>query len=174
MASSIIPTGVERTFDESDILVSKTDTKGRITYCNHLFSDIAGYSTEFLMGQPHSCVRHPEMPRAVFKLLWDALSAKREIFAYVKNLSSNGDHYWVFAHVTPSYDANGQVIGYHSARRAPNRRVLNEVIEPLYAGLLAAEAKQTNRKQGLQASSANLNGLLKDKGVSYDRFILTC
>lgn len=173
MATSIMPTSVERFFDEGEILVSKTDTRGRITYCNELFRDIAGYTNSDLIGEPHNCVRHPEMPRSVFKILWDALSAKREVFAYVKNLSSNGDHYWVFAHVTPSYDGNGDVVGYHSARRAPNRRVLSEIIEPLYRDLVQIENKQTNRKQGLENGFAHLTNLLKEKGVSYDQFILT-
>ena len=163
MATSIQPTGVERHFDEGEILVSKTDTRGRITYCNQQFRDIAGYSNQHLVGEPHSCVRHPDMPRSVFKILWDALSAKREVFAYVKNLSSNGDHYWVFAHVTPSYDGNGDVVGYHSARRAPNRTVLNEVIEPLYKDLVDIENRPANRKQGLEDAHKHLTDILDNK-----------
>lgn len=173
MATSISPTGVERFFDEGEILVSKTDTRGRITYCNQQFRDIAGYSNTELVGKQHSCVRHPEMPRSVFKLLWNSLNARREVFAYVKNLSSNGDHYWVFAHVTPSYDGNGDVVGYHSARRAPNRDTLTRVIEPLYNDLVQTENQVTNRKQGLEAGSKHLTELLASRRVSYDQFILT-
>lgn len=173
VSASIQPTGVERVFDEGEILVSKTDPKGRITYCNALFRDIAGYENSYLLGEPHSCVRHPGMPRTIFKVLWNNLNAKREVFAYVKNLSGNGDHYWVFAHVTPSFDAAGQIVGYHSARRAPNRQALNEVIEPLYGELLQEESKHTNRKKGLEAGFAKLESILSSKGVSYDQFILT-
>lgn len=173
MGRSIHPTGVERFFDESEILVSKTDIRGRITYCNQQFRHIAGYSNKQLVGEPHSCVRHPDMPRSVFKILWDGLTAKREVFAYVKNLSANGDHYWVFAHVTPSYDGDGKVIGYHSARRAPNRSILNSVIEPLYRDLITIEDGPANRKQGMEAGSKHLNEILESKRVSYDQFILT-
>ena len=173
MATSITPTGVERFFDEGEILVSKTDTRGRITYCNQQFRDIAGYRNTELVGEQHSCVRHPEMPRSVFKLLWDTLSARREVFAYVKNLSSNGDHYWVFAHVTPSYDGSGDVVGYHSARRAPNREVLTRIVEPLYKDLIKAENQVTNRKQGLEAGAKHLTELLASRRVSYDQFILS-
>ncbi|HAT86339.1 PAS domain-containing protein [Cohaesibacter gelatinilyticus] len=173
MSTSLTPTGVERFFDEGEILVSKTDTRGRITYCNEIFRDIAGYDNADLLGEPHSCVRHPEMPRTVFKILWEALQAKREIFAYVKNLSSNGDHYWVFAHVTPSYDGNGDVVGFHSARRCPDRKVLNEVIEPLYRDLIRLETSENNRKNGLEKGFDYLTDLLKNKGLSYDQFILT-
>jgi len=108
MARQDVPlTGVERFFDADEVIVSKTDLKGRITYANRVFQRVAGYGEAELMGAPHSIVRHPAMPRCVFKLLWDTLEAKQEIFAYVINRARNGDHYWVFAHVTPSFDAGG-------------------------------------------------------------------
>lgn len=173
MTTKISPTGIERHFDVTEMLVSKTDLKGRITYSNQLFRDVAGYKTKELMGQPHNCVRHPDMPRAVFKLLWGALEAKREIFAYVKNMASNGDHYWVFAHVTPSYDEKGDVVGYHSARRAPKRDVLSTIIEPLYKELLTIEQSEQNRKVGMEKSSNRLAEILEEKRMTYDQFILT-
>ncbi|TLP43139.1 PAS domain-containing protein [Cohaesibacter sp. CAU 1516] len=173
MAQRIMPTGLERHFDPGEMLVSKTDMKGRITYCNQLFRTIAGYSNKELLGQPHSCVRHPDMPRAVFKHLWTALEARREVFAYVKNMASNGDHYWVFAHVTPSLNGSGQVIGYHSARRAPERSILSDVIEPLYRDLRAIENGEDNRKVGLQKSTNHLADILEEKRTTYDQFILT-
>ena len=95
--------GVERVLRDDEIVVSKTDTKGRITYCNDTFIRMAGYSEPELMGQPHSIVRHPAMPRCAFKLVWDTIEAGKEVFAYVINRAKNGDHYWVFAHVTPDF-----------------------------------------------------------------------
>jgi len=127
------PTNVEQFFDRSEIIVSKTDLKGRITYANRTFARLAGYSEAELLGQPHSIIRHPDMPRAVFKLLWDTLAERNEVFAYVKNLARDGSFYWVFAHVTPSMDADQNVVGYHSNRRVPRREVVSNVIEPLYA-----------------------------------------
>ncbi len=115
----IVPTGIERHFGEDEIIVSKTDLQGKITYANDVFIRVSGYSEEELIGAPHSLIRHPDMPRAVFKLLWDTLAAGEEIFAYVNNLAASGDNYWVFAHVTPSLGADGKVIGYHSNRRVP-------------------------------------------------------
>ncbi|WP_319530627.1 PAS domain-containing protein [uncultured Cohaesibacter sp.] len=173
MAETITPTGRERRFQDSEILVSKTDTRGRITYCNKQFRDIAGYSNKELISQPHSLVRHPEMPRTVFKILWGAIEAKREVFAYVKNLCSNGDHYWVFAHVTPTYNGQGEVIGYHSSRRSPNFTAIETIIDPLYRQLCSTENQHTNRKQGLEAGYAQLNDLLKEKAVTYDQFVLS-
>lgn len=166
-------TGVERTFAESDIIVSKTDLKGRITYANKTFLDVAGYDLGELMGQPHSIIRHPDMPRAVFKLLWDTLAQEQEIFAYVINRCKNGDHYWVLAHVTPSYNAAGQVEGYHSSRRSPDEEVVKSIIEPLYADLLKIENSYANRKEGMNAAVDALVDILQKKGMAYDQFILT-
>ena len=72
-------------------------------------------------GQAHNIIRHPDMPRCVFDLLWKTIAGGEEIFAYVKNMAKNGDHYWVFAHVTPTFDAGGRIMGYHSNRRVPER-----------------------------------------------------
>ena len=143
---TVTPTGVERFFPEDEVIVSKTDFKGRITYANETFLNIAGFTEDEILGQPHSIIRHPDMPRCVFKLLWDTIKARSEIFAYVLNMAKNGDHYWVFAHVTPTFDASGKnhrlsfepprsrppagraVFGHLPAtagRRAPPRRLEN-------------------------------------------------
>ena len=173
MAKDTSLTKVERHFDDDEIIVSKTDLKGRITYANDVFLRVAGYTEEECLGQPHSMIRHPEMPRCVFGLLWDTLESGREIFAYVVNRSANGDHYWVNAHVTPSRDGSGNIIGYHSNRRVPDRSVLEEKIIPLYKDLLAEEQRHKNKKEGLQASTAMLTGLLKESGLEYDEFVAT-
>lgn len=173
MSDRAVLTGVERRFDDDEFIVSKTDLKGRITYCNRVFAKLAGYSEQELLGAPHSIVRHPDMPRAVFKLLWDTIMAGREVFAYVINRSKNGDHYWVHAHVTPSFDPAGDIVGYHSNRRSPDRRVLEGTIIPLYGQLLESEQKHANRKDGMNASFDMLAGLLKQKGVTYDEWIFS-
>jgi PAS domain S-box-containing protein len=173
MASKITPTRNEVTFDPDEIIVSKTDLKGRITYANRTFSRIAGWSRSELMGAPHSIIRHPDMPRAVFKLLWDRLGEEKEVFAYVKNMARSGDFYWVFAHVTPSYDDEGRVVGYHSNRRVPDRRVVREVIEPLYAALLKTEASHSNAKEGMIASFSQLVDIVKSKASSYDELVFS-
>lgn len=173
MSARVRPTDVEVFFDPDDIIVSKTDLKGRITYANKTFCAIAGYRERELLGQPHSILRHPDMPRSVFKLLWDTLNEGREIFAYVKNMTKRGDFYWVFAHVTPSYDAARQVIGFHSNRRVPNRKIVEQVITPLYADLLREEHAWRNGKEALQRGHQRLVDLVKAKGMSYDQLILS-
>lgn len=165
------PTGVERFFREDQVIVSKTDLKGRITYVNRVFMAIAGYGEAELLGAPHSLIRHPDMPRCVFKLLWDTLGQGREIFAYVVNMSKNGDHYWVLAHVTPSFDKNGQIVGYHSNRRVPDRAVLNATIIPLYKHILAEEARSANAKDGMNNGFEMLKNVIREKGISYEELI---
>ncbi len=158
------PTRVEHVVRDNDFLVSKTDPKGRITYCNSAFAKIAGFTTMELQGKAHSIVRHPEMPRTIFKLLWDKISNKNEIFAYVKNLSSDGGYYWVCANVTASLDTSGGIVGYFSIRRKPNPKAL-DIIIPLYEKLLSLE-----NAGGIEASTKYLNELLNEKGVSYEEF----
>ncbi len=170
--TSVQPTGLERTFVEDEIIVSKTDLKGRITYANEVFLRIAGLREFEVIGAPHSLIRHPDMPRCVFNLLWKTIESGKEIFAYVINMAVNGDHYWVFAHVTPSMDAEGRVIGYHSNRRVADRAALDKVI-PLYKELVDIENKASNRKEGLLHSEAHLLTLLEKLNVSYDEFIFS-
>lgn len=164
----VTPTGVERTFAPTEFIVSKTDEKGRLMYVNKTFMEIADYTETDLHNQPHSIIRHPDMPRGVFKLLWDRIQSGKEIFAYVMNMTKFGDHYWVIAHVTPSYDTSGKHCGYHSNRRVPSPAALN-VIKPIYKEMLSIEAK--SRKDGPSDSVAYLQSLLDEKGISYDEFI---
>lgn len=166
-------TGVERTFGDDEIIVTKTDTKGRITYANEVFLRIAGLTESEVLGQAHNIVRHPAMPRAVFKLLWDTLESGREIFAYVVNRAKNGDHYWVFAHATPTFDQDGRIIGYHSNRRSPDRTAL-EAIQPIYRALLEIEARHgSDWRAGMDASLAHLMTTLDAAGKPYDEFVFS-
>lgn len=169
-ATNIRPTGVERTFRDDQIIVSKTDPKGRLAYVNDVFVDISGYPESELIGQPHSVIRHPDMPRGVFKLLWDTISAGEELFAYVMNLSADGSHYWVLAHVTPTFDGAGQIVGYHSNRRTASRTAL-DVVEPLYASLLKEERRYDRPVDAVAASSALLERTLADLGLTYDQWV---
>jgi len=170
--NNVTPVDKECFFDEDKIIVSKTDLKGIVTYANDVFLEIAGYEEEEVIGQPHSIIRHPDMPRAVFKLLWDYLLAGREIFAYVKNMSRSGAFYWVLAHVTPTFGQNGEILGFHSNRRVPCRNAVRK-IEPLYAKLLAEENSHSNKKEGMESAFRLLVRELEILEISYDEFILS-
>ena len=161
------PTNSRYDIKPNDFIVSKTDLKGKITYCNQIFMQLAKYSEGELIGAPHNIIRHPDMPRIVYKLLWSRIQNKEEIFAYVKNLSNDGGYYWVYANVTPSLDANGNLIGYYSVRRKPSEKGI-KACEDLYAKLLNEESRG-----GMDASGKYLKNLLEDKGVSYDEFVVS-
>ncbi|MDH5444863.1 MAG: PAS domain-containing protein [Gammaproteobacteria bacterium] len=166
----ITPTDREKVMRENDFIVSKTDTKGRITYGNQIFIEFSGYSEKELLGAQHNIIRHPDMPRAVFKLLWDTISQGKEIFAFVKNMAKDGSFYWVFANVTPDYDEKENIIGYFSVRRKPNPEAL-AAVSGLYAQMLDAE-KQAGAKDAIDASTQLLLNFLAEKGVSYEELII--
>lgn len=157
----------EISFKDDEFIVSKTDLSGKITYGNDLFIRMSGYTEKELLGAPHNILRHPDMPKAIFKLLWEQIKAGKEIFAYVKNRTKQNDYYWVFAHVTPSFNGSGKVIGYHSVRRKPTAEAL-QIIKPLYEKLLEAE-----RSGGVNSSLHLLEKTLANAGKSYDQFIIT-
>ena len=171
--SRLFLSGQERFFDRDEIIVSKTDLQGRIQYANRTFMRVGLFDEKELLGAPHSILRHPDMPRCVFKLLWDQITVGHEVFAYVLNRAKNGDHYWVFAHVTPCYDMSGQIVGYHSNRRVPNSQIVEQVITPTYKDLLAIEAAKANAKDGMLSAYDHLLNLLKSKGLTYDQFIFS-
>ena len=170
LAHAVAPTGVERTFDPDEIIVSKTDLTGHITYVNHVFTRVSGYPAEDLLGQPHSIIRHPAMPGGVFKLLWERIQSGAEIYAYVLNLAGDGAHYWVLAHVTPTRDASGRVVGYHSNRRSPAPSAIAE-ISGLYDRLRAAEAGGSGRPAAAQRGADELAAALAAVKATYDEFI---
>jgi hypothetical protein len=105
--------------------------------------------------------------------MWQVLQAGDEIFAYVLNRASNGDHYWVFAHVTPTFDTTGQHVGYHSNRRVPDPEVVSKTIAPLYRTLIEVERSAPSKTAGITASLKVLEDLLAQKGLDYERFIFS-
>ena len=169
---TVHPTGREKTFHEDDIIVSKTDLKGIITYANQTFFEVSGYSEEELLGQPHNIIRHPDMPQCVFKLLWDTLEQGHEIFAYVNNMCKNGDNYWVFAHVTPTTDDAHRILGYHSSRRVPDRHQIKTFAD-IYAKLRAEERRHPDWRTGMESAGQVLMQLLAGRNVSYEEFIFS-
>ena len=157
---------MELNIKPGEFIISKTDLKGNITYANQTFTEISGYAESETLNAPHRILRHEDMPKLIFKMLWERIQNNEGIYAYVKNKTKNNDHYWVFAYVTPSFDLLGNRIGYYSVRRAPNPNAL-KVIEPLYRDLLRAE-----RQSSVSASEKHLETLLQQQGMTYDQFVL--
>ena len=142
-------TNKEKVLSDNDFIVSKTDTKGYITYCNRIFVEMAGWSRFELIGANHNIIRHPDMPKLAFKILWDLIQNKKEFFGFVKNLRKDGGFYWVFAYITPDLDMKENIIGYTSFRKKPSRKGV-EFMSSLYKELVEAE------KQGGMSASYEL------------------
>jgi len=124
-------------FSKDAYILSETDDKGIILYANNVFCELAGYSLEELIGQPHNLLRHPDMPRVAFKSLWDDVQEKGFWTGIVKNLRKDRDFYWVHATVLRKVNRNGKVT-YLSIRRVPDRSDVEACI-PLYSSLKAQE-----------------------------------
>ena len=153
------PLNVEIELDPKRYIVSETDAKGKITYCNDYFMEVSGYTSEELIGAAHNIVRHPDMPKVVFKLLWQTISAGKNINAVVKNLAKDGRYYWIFTEFEIRKDTDtGDIIGYHASRKTISKHVI-EIISELYAELLKIE-----KKDGIEASQIYLVNFLKEKG----------
>ncbi len=153
------PIDEEIVLDRSKYIESQTDTKGIITFCNDYFAEISGYSVDELIGQPHSIVRHPDMPRVVFKLLWERIQSGKNILAVIKNLAKDGRYYWVFTHFEIVRDLNTkEIVGYKAYRKATSKHIV-EVLSPLYKKLVEIETKE-----GIEASEKYLDKVLKEKG----------
>ncbi|EHC9024771.1 PAS domain-containing protein [Campylobacter coli] len=150
---------------EDSLITSKTDLKGKIVYANDDFLKYAGYTMGEVLNKPHNIVRHEDMPRTVFKCLWDYIQKGDEIFAFVKNKAKDGNFYWVFANVSASFDANGNIINYYSVRRAPNRKSIS-IIEEVYKILLEKE-----KKSGINAGVSALMDIVSSYKMTYNELI---
>ena len=150
------PIDEEIVLDPKRYIVSETDEKGRITFANDYFIEVSGYSLEELIGKPHSIVRHPDMPKVVFKHLWSELKEKNEVYAFIKNLTKDGSFYWVLAYVRGAFNPDGTLRNYVSTRKTMSQNA-RSLIEPLYQKLLEIE-----NSDGIEASEkeliASLNG----------------
>lgn len=155
---------MEKELSSNDFIVTKTDVKGNITYANKQFLDIVNAKEKNLLNKPHNIVRHPDMPKAIFKYLWQQLKLEKEVFAFVKNKTFDGGYYWVFANISVSYDLSSNVIGYYSVRRKVNPKS-KSIIENLYKEMLKIE-----KTKGVDASFKILEEKLQ--GKQYDEFIL--
>lgn len=166
--STIRPTGREIRLPEDSYIVSKSDEKGVITYANRVFMQVSGYREQELLGRPHKILRHPEMPRGVFRHLWETIQRGEECFAYINNLAKNGDHYWVLANVTPDFDEQHQrITGYFSCRRLASRAGI-EASAALYRRMCAMEQQGTNPAASMQWM---MDEITREYG-SYEKFVL--
>ena len=151
---------IERELTSIDLIVSKSDEKGNITYVNPIFMKISGYTQGELYDKPHSILRHPDMPKVIFEYLWDNLKAGSDVVAYVKNLCKDGSYYWVLATVRTAKNPDGSFRNYMSTRRCITQNA-KEIISALYAKLLDAE-----KKDGEETSKEMFYAFIKENDIA--------
>ena len=157
-------TDVEHEVTSVDMIVSKADEKGNITYTNPIFMKISGYTQAELLDQPHAILRHPDMPKVIFKYLWENIQAGKDVNAYVKNLCKDGGFYWVLAQVRVAKNPDGSFRNYVSTRKNITPTAKGTISE-LYAKLLEVE-----KSDGVDASEKALMDFLAENGQSAETF----
>jgi PAS domain S-box-containing protein len=170
MAKKITPIDREVIVPENELLVSKTDPQGNITYCNRAFMRIAGYSEKQLINSQHNIIRHPDMPRGVYRHMWQTLDEGREYFGYLKNMNNSGAYYWLFIHIAPSHVQGGKLHGYYSVRRKALPHAI-ATIEPIYKEMLAIE-QLGDRTKGPERSIAQMHQRMNERSANYEHFVL--
>ena len=147
-------------------LMSVTDLKGDILRVNDYFCEVCGYSKDELIGKPHNIVRHPDMPKAVFYIMWKYIQNGKNITAVVKNLAKDGRYYWVITDFEIRRNEKGEIDRYMAFRYSPSKKIVYQ-IEPLYKKLLEVE-----KMDGMNVSLEYLDDTLNSLGVSdYNEYI---
>lgn len=161
------PTPVDREviINKDDVILSVTDTKGVIEYCNDCFVEISGYEEYELAGSAHNIVRHPDMPRIIFRFMWQRIQNKQNIVALVKNMTKTGRYYWVYTDFVIKEDKQGNIIGYKAFRKPAPRRAIETII-PIYKKL-----REIEKENGMDVAEKFLHGYLESLNTSYDKFI---
>ncbi|SEO22677.1 PAS domain S-box-containing protein [Flavobacterium sp. CF108] len=160
------PSDREVDWNKNKVLLSKTDKNGTILYANEDFIDVSGYDEFELVGQPHNIVRHPDMPKVIFKFLWDSIKSSENIHVIIKNMAKTGRYYWVVTDFKIISDADGDIVGYFGTRKSVPEPLITKFIEPLYKKLL-----QIEEASGLIASEEYLIGFLEERKKTYMEYI---
>lgn len=163
------PTPIDKEvgWNKSQVVISETDVYGRITNVNDVFCNVCGYSPEEMIGQPHSIIRHPDMPKLVFKLLWDNLKVGNNFIGVIKNLAKSGEYYWVITDFEMRRDVTGNITHYIARRKSVPKAVIENYVAPLYETLLKLE-----KVGGMELSSRFFKNYLAKQGKDYIDFII--
>ena len=161
-----IPSDRELDWDKTKVILSKTDAKGAILYANEAFIDISGYDEYELIGQSHNVIRHPDMPKVIFKVLWDTIQKGENIHAIVKNMSKSGRYYWVITDFKTILNDSGEITSYFATRKSIPSEVITKFIGPLYSKLLHIE-----EASGVTAAEEYLKGFLEERNKTYTEYV---
>ncbi len=162
------PVDEEVIWDKRSTLMSRTNKHGHIMASNEVFQEVSGYTEAELYNQPHSLIRHPDMPKVVFKILWENLKGRQNFHAIIKNLSKSGKYYWVITNFEIIRNEKDEITAFVSYRKALPKSLINEHIAPLYERLLKIE-----KANGMEVSERYFKGFLEDRKTTYDKFIRT-
>ena len=164
------PTPIDREvqWDKSKVLISETDVAGTITKVNDVFCNVSHYSESELIGQPHNLIRHPDMPRLVFKLLWDNLKIGNNFVGVIKNLAKTGEYYWVVTDFEMRRDGMGNITHYIGRRKAVPQGAIDNYLAPFYESLLTME-----KIGGVELSSRFFKNYLSKQGKDYIDFVIS-
>jgi len=162
------PIDEEVIWDKRSTLMSRTNKHGHIMASNEAFQEVSGYTEAELYNQPHSLIRHPDMPKVVFKILWENLKGRQNFHAIIKNLSKSGKYYWVITNFEIIRNDKDEITAFVSYRKALPKSLINEHIAPLYERLLKIE-----KANGMEVSERYFKGFLEDRKTTYDKFIRT-
>ena len=160
------PVNKEVAWDKTKTIMSKTDAKGVIEYVNQVFMDVCGYNEAELIGKPHNVIRHPDMPKTIFKILWDNIQKGINFHAIVKNLAKSGEYDWVITDFDIIRDPSGQIINYMGRRTSVPEQTIEKHIAPLYQKIL-----QVEQAGGIEAGEQYFQQFLKDQGKDYLTYI---
>lgn len=162
------PIDEEVIWDKRSTLMSRTNKHGHIMASNEAFQEVSGYTEAELYNQPHSLIRHPDMPKVVFKILWENLKGRQNFHAIIKNLSKSGKYYWVITNFEIIRNEKDEITAFVSYRKALPKSLINKHIAPLYERLLKIE-----KANGMEVSERYFKGFLEDRKTTYDKFIRT-
>ncbi|MGM0516105.1 MAG: PAS domain S-box protein [Pseudomonadota bacterium] len=158
--------GRERELLGSEIISTRTDERGVIKFVNPVFTQVSGYSKEEALDKPHNIIRHPDVPRAVYFLLWDQIKNRRErFFAVTKNVCKNGDHYWTIGYFQPEIGPGGEIKGFRSTRHGLHQPKLKGEFDQVYKQVREEELKHPRPKQ-IEAGLDALTKWLKKNGYA--------
>jgi len=161
-----VPTGIESKLPAGKLIVSKTDPKGGIVSVSQTFVEISGYKESELISSEHSLFRHPDMPKTIFKFIWDRLNRGMPTKAVIKNVTKCGNHFWALTSIEVKKDRDSDEVRNFIAYRTPISKDVKNTIATLYKNLSDVE-----EDKGIDAATDYLQGYLDERRVSYDEFI---
>jgi len=157
--------GKEIKMKSNEVIFTKTDLSGRILFGNDVFEKMSGLKKEQYIGKPHSIIRHQDMPKAIFKIMWDAIQKGEDLIAIIKNTTVDGNYYWVATHFEVERDDNGKPIAYEAIRIPVSNKAKKEM-EVFYKELRSIE-----RMKGVEASEKYIQDFLFIKNITFNDYM---